>query len=204
MSEGRIGESTEGGLLVPGLTFCLVLSLDQITKYWIARAFPLHHSRAVWGDFIRLTHVRNPGGVFGIPLGGASPLLPVLLTIVLLIILYRMKFSRGRISKTIALALVAAGACGNLIDRLRFGEVIDFVDVGIRTYRWPVFNIADAAVTVGVFLVLILAVRPAARRRAPGGAPGGAGRPPGKAMDHGEGTEEPAAGATRENERQTS
>jgi signal peptidase II len=202
MSEGRIRESTEGWLLVPGLTFCLALALDQITKHWIASAFPLHHSRAVWGDFIHLTHVRNPGGVFGIPLGGTLPLLPVLLSIVLLVILYRMKFSRGQTPKTIALALIAAGACGNLIDRLRFGEVIDFIDVGIRTYRWPVFNIADAAVTVGVLVILILAVRPAARKRGPGGATEGAACPPAEATDSREGAKEPEAGAERENERQ--
>ena len=172
MREADAGGSAKGGLLVPGITFCLVLAADQITKYWIARAFPLYRSCPVWGNFIRLTHVRNPGGVFGIPLGGPSPVLPIILSLVLLVVLYFMRFSRGQLLKTVALALIAAGACGNLIDRIRFGAVIDFVDVGISRYRWPVFNIADSAVTVGVLLIMVLATRSQARRRAGEGEAG--------------------------------
>lgn len=138
----------------------------------------LRTSIPVWGDFLRLTYIHNPNAAFSLPLGG-KPLhliATVLATAMIVAILYRSQAEAGL--PRAALALILGGALGNLIDRIRLGEVIDFVDVEffninvhvwrvhIDLERWPVFNVADAAVTVGAILVAAFYLFP---WRAPGG-----------------------------------
>lgn len=132
----------------------LALFADLITKAWIVSRFGPGASVGVVGDFLRITHVRNVGASFGLFPGNTQTLIAVSSLAVIVVIFLAVR-SRGRPPAMAFLGLILGGAVGNLYDRLRLGEVIDFVDVGIGTHRWPVFNVADIAVTVGVFLLLI-------------------------------------------------
>jgi signal peptidase II len=139
----------------------LVILLDQATKAWIISTMRLYDSFVVIGGFFNITHVRNPGAAFGF-LAGASPLfryiffMAVTLAAILLILHY-LRISRIEAPSLVsALALILAGAVGNLIDRVRFGEVVDFLDVYIGSYHWPAFNVADSAITVGAAILIVV------------------------------------------------
>ena len=135
----------------------LVVVFDQITKYLVRHNLDLHTPIPVMGNFFRLTYVENSGIVFGIKVGGALPLFTVLSIVATILILYYFFRERtNHLGIRISLALVLGGAVGNLIDRLIFGQVVDFLDFGFGEYRFFVFNVADSAVTVGVFLFLLL------------------------------------------------
>lgn len=134
-----------------------VLAIDVLTKRAAETALmPRGMPREVWGEAVRLTLVYNPGAAFGLHLGPYSRWIFTALTIGALVILWRL-FRTTRVGDTaraLALALVCGGAVGNLIDRLRSSEgVVDFIDVGIGDHRWPTFNVADMAVSVGAFLL---------------------------------------------------
>lgn len=139
--------------------------LDQLTKWWVLKTLALGESVSVLGDFFRLTYIHNPGAVFGIRLG--NPSLHLALALVALIaiggFMWRIAHEDRRIA--IGLSLVLGGAIGNIIDRVRFGVVIDFLDFGIGSARWWVFNLADACVSVGtILLIFILGIAPTSRK----------------------------------------
>jgi len=135
----------------------LIVVFDQVAKYLVRHNLDLHATVSVVGDFFRLTYVENSGIVFGIKVGGALPLFTVLSIVATILILYYLYRERANhLGIRISLALVLGGAIGNLIDRLVFGRVVDFLDFGLGKYRFFVFNIADSAVTVGVVLFLLL------------------------------------------------
>jgi len=142
----------------------LVILLDQATKAWIISTMRLYDSFAVIGGFFNITHVRNPGAAFGF-LAGASPLFRYIFFMsvavaAILLILHYLRVSRiEETSLVSALALILAGAVGNLIDRVRFGEVVDFLDVYIGSYHWPAFNVADSAITVGAAILIAVLLR---------------------------------------------
>jgi len=155
-------------LLWPALA---VLVLDQMTKYWIATRFPLHETQTLISGFFNLVHVRNRGMAFGImnrpgadwgfilllgaTLGGVA---------LLLFWFYRLKPEDGRM--TFPLSLVLGGAAGNLLDRVRLGEVIDFLDFHLGPYHWPAFNVADSAITVGtLWLAASLLFHPVSKEK---------------------------------------
>ncbi|MDA1082033.1 MAG: signal peptidase II [Gemmatimonadetes bacterium] len=134
-----------------------VFITDQITKFVAVDALtPAYLPRAVIGDMLRLTLVYNPGAAFGLHLGQYSRWIFTALTIAalgLLIRLYRETLP-GDLRRVVAIALVAGGALGNLLDRFRSARgVVDFIDVGVGTHRWPTFNIADMAVSCGAILL---------------------------------------------------
>ena len=108
----------------------------------------------VAGDLVRLTYIHNPGAVFGLTFGGRPLQLALSLLALGLVVAVLRKTSAGEVRAQVGLSMVLGGALGNLIDRFRLGEVIDFLDVGIGGLRWYVFNVADAFVTVGVFLLM--------------------------------------------------
>jgi signal peptidase II len=112
-------------------------------------------SVSVLGSFFRLTYIRNPGGVFGLRFGGSGLhlLLAGLATAAVIVLLWRTRPEEGRIR--IGLGLVLAGAVGNMVDRIAFGSVVDFIDIGLGSLRWYVFNLADAYVTVGAGLLIL-------------------------------------------------
>jgi signal peptidase II len=135
----------------------LVTAVDFFTKAVAAtRLIPQGLPHSVYGEWIRFTLVHNPGAAFGLHLGNHSRLIFTLLTIIALVILGRLYASTrpGDLVRTLALALVCGGAVGNLVDRIRspFG-VVDFIDIGFGDSRWPTFNIADMAVSLGAFLL---------------------------------------------------
>ena len=108
------------------------------------------------GDALRLTLVRTQGAAFGLYLGQYSRYIFMVLTVGALVILWRLYQAtrEGDLPRTLAIALVCAGALGNLIDRIRYQKgVVDFIDVGFRDMRWPTFNVADMAVSTGAFLL---------------------------------------------------
>jgi signal peptidase II len=153
--------------------------LDQWTKYLVDHRMLLHQSVPILPGWFELTYVRNRGAVFGFLSGVDSWWrLPFFLTfstvaVVLLAIFYiRSRPDQGLLR--LSLALILAGAIGNVIDRLRFGYVIDFLDVHWRHHHWPAFNIADSAISVGICLMLLEAFLEGRReKRAAADDPGG-------------------------------
>jgi signal peptidase II len=135
----------------------VILVVDVITKAMAERMLlPRGIPHEVLGNTLRFTLVYNPGAAFGLNLGPQSRWIFAVLTLVALVILGRLYRSTavGTSPRVAALALVCAGAVGNLIDRLRsFFGVVDFIDVGIGDSRWPTFNVADMAVSVGAGLL---------------------------------------------------
>lgn len=152
-----MGRSSPNGRLFWPILGVVVI-VDQITK-WMAERFlvPMRVPHEVLGETVRLTLVYNPGAAFGLHLGPYSRWIFMVLTIGALFILGRLYTTTlpGDRPRTIALALVCAGAVGNLIDRIHSAPgVIDFIDIGIgQQYRWPTFNVADMAVSIGAFLL---------------------------------------------------
>ena len=145
----------------------MVILLDQLTKSWIIATLGLHEGFAVVDGFFNIIHVRNPGAAFGF-LAGASPafrsvfFLALTLAAILLILHYLRQTGIDKLSLVFSLALILAGAVGNLIDRIRFGEVVDFLDVYVGAYHWPAFNVADASISTGA---AVLAISLFARRK---------------------------------------
>jgi signal peptidase II len=134
-----------------------VCAADVLTKWWAETALrPQGFPRGVAGDWLRLTLVYNPGAAFGLNVGEHSRWVFMALTVIALAILGRLYLSThdGDTPRSIALALVCAGALGNLIDRVRSGRgVVDFIDLGVGATRWPTFNVADMAVSTGAVLL---------------------------------------------------
>jgi signal peptidase II len=137
-----------------------VLAVDVVTKaIAVAMLTPQHVPHPVLGEAVRLTLVYNPGAAFGLYLGEHSRIIFTVLTVAALGILGRLyrATARGDGRRTLALALVCAGAVGNLVDRLRSSRgVVDFIDIGAATWRWPTFNVADMAVTSGALLLALV------------------------------------------------
>jgi len=146
------------------VTASVVILADQWTKAWILSKLSLHQSFPVVSGFFDITHVRNPGAAFGF-LAGASPMfrygffIAVTVAAILFILHYLRTTKSGEIPLVLSLALILAGAVGNLIDRLRFGEVVDFLDVYVGSYHWPAFNVADAAISTGAVLLTLILLR---------------------------------------------
>jgi len=135
-----------------------VVALDVVTKYIVQQTLRLHVPVPVLGDFFRLTYIYNRGAAFGINMGDYSRVGFIILTIVAVVGLFfwlRTTPLTDR-PRLFALSLVTAGAIGNLIDRIRSENgVVDFLDFGFETVRWPVFNVADIAVTIGAVLLAV-------------------------------------------------
>lgn len=136
-----------------------VLLADAVTKWVVQQTFYLGESVPVVGDAFRLTYVLNPGAAFGLHVGAHSRLVFgglafVAALIIVAIIRHTPESDRARL---VCLALILGGAMGNLVDRVRHpAGVVDFLDVGVGTFRWPVFNLADVGVTSGAFLLMLL------------------------------------------------
>ncbi|MFP6639251.1 MAG: signal peptidase II [Myxococcota bacterium] len=145
-----------------GTAFLIGLVADQVSKYWIIDR--LHYGERVWvmPEFLELTHVRNPGGIFSFLAQSSAELRmslfvgAALVAIVLLIVFLLRHEAEERLSP-MALGLILAGAVGNLADRLVHGEVIDFLNVHLwGGYVWPTFNIADSLIVVGTSILMLM------------------------------------------------
>ena len=146
-------------LIIFILGAAVVVVLDQVTKAAILKQFVLHESRPVIDGFFNLVYVMNPGAAFGF-LASASEMFRYLffigITVLVmgLIIYYIVKSDSKNIINIISFAMIFGGAVGNLIDRIRFGSVVDFLDVYIGTAHWPAFNVADSSITIGAVLMI--------------------------------------------------
>ncbi|MEZ5935539.1 MAG: signal peptidase II [Alphaproteobacteria bacterium] len=135
----------------------LVIVLDQITKWIALTGVGFGADPIAVTSFFNLVLVWNRGVSFGMfnEAGAAGPwILSGLAIVVVLGLLYWLRQAEARLTVT-ALGLVIGGALGNVIDRFRFGAVVDFLDVHIAGYHWPAFNVADAAICVGAGLLLL-------------------------------------------------
>ncbi len=137
----------------------LVVILDQASKRIIWEIYKYQGGTDIIDGILRIALSKNEGAILGI-LSGAKPLL-LTITIIsigaLIFFAYRMRFAPT--SKRVYLGLILGGAFGNLIDRIASGEVIDFIDMGIGRYRWPTYNVADIAVTIGAVLLILGFIR---------------------------------------------
>jgi len=138
----------------------IIILVDQITKAAIWRFIPMYHSVPVIPGFFDLTHVHNPGGAFGFFATRSEGLRQffflILTSVAIITIFYFYRIiPRTHPWLAVALALIFGGAIGNLIDRIRLGEVIDFLKFYIGKYQWPSFNVADSAITMGVGIFIV-------------------------------------------------
>jgi signal peptidase II len=137
----------------------LVVLADQVTKALIVKYLPLHKSIPVIAGVFDITHILNPGGAFGLMADMSVMVRTVVFLFISslavgLIFYFYVKTPRGYGFLSVGFALIFGGAVGNLIDRVRFGVVVDFLDFYIGRHHWPAFNIADSAITVGIFIFM--------------------------------------------------
>lgn len=135
-----------------------ILALDIGTKLWVQRNLRLYDPVPIIGDYVRLTYLYNPGAAFGLHLGPYSRVFFLALSVAAVVILFMIYRTTplGDRTRLIAVSLVTGGALGNMIDRVRSPRgVVDFLDVGLQHVRWPVFNVADIAVTTGAILLAL-------------------------------------------------
>lgn len=137
-----------------------VILLDQASKLFIQATIPLGQSVPLIPDLFAIVHVLNPGAAFGLLAARSSAFrnpffIGISLLAIAFILYYRHRGLKGQSLASTALSLILGGALGNLVDRLRLGMVIDFLDVHYFQYHWPAFNVADSAITIGVSLMLL-------------------------------------------------
>jgi len=147
-------------LLLPALA---VIVLDQISKFVLVSTIPEYRSVTVIEGFFNLVHVRNRGIAFGLmnrPGQGLQFYFLVAATIgaITLLLFWFRKMKDEDPKITVGLGLILGGAVGNFIDRLRLGEVIDFLDFYVGSYHWPAFNAADMAITVGILWLAVITI----------------------------------------------
>jgi signal peptidase II len=154
--------NTKAKLLLGWVTAIIVL--DQLTKFIVNRTMPLHQSIPVIDDLFSLTYIRNTGAAFGMLAGSSAefrwPFL-VLFSVVAIgfIIMMLRRLPDREIGLITALAFILGGAIGNLIDRIAYGEVIDFLDFYWSNYHWPAFNVADSFITIGVIITVFYLIK---------------------------------------------
>ena len=162
--------------LIIYITVFSVVLLDQLTKYIIKMSMDLYDSIGVLGNFFKITYIENPGMAFGIQMENKFWFTVLSIVAAIIVLIYLIRLKNERFSFRLALALIMGGAIGNLIDRIYAGRVVDFLDVeffdisipsfsflflsfpGYSLTRWPVFNIADSAVTCGMLLIIWLII----------------------------------------------
>ncbi len=134
----------------------LVILADQVTKWFVVRWIPVERPLVVIDGFFQLVNWRNTGAAWGMFQGfnGILALVSVVTLVALVWFRRSLGVDRSRVC-CLSIGLIAGGIVGNLIDRLRVGSVIDFLDFYVGTYHWPAFNVADSAICVGVFLYVI-------------------------------------------------
>jgi lipoprotein signal peptidase len=173
--------------LTAGFTAAGVFLLDQATKSAVRSAMSLGESRQLWGEVIRITYIMNPQGLMGMSFGpaGRHLLLPLSILAAGAILVLFLRWRKAGLLASAGLGMILAGAAGNILDRIRFGAVVDFIDCdipdvslpafrlgflifpGFQLDRWYTFNVADSAVLAGVALLLALTLKAEGRRAGP-------------------------------------
>ena len=137
-----------------------VIVLDIWTKALVLARIDLHETIPIIPNFFQLVHVRNTGAAFGIGANASSRIVPLLLNfgaiaVFFVVVVYALRSAAtDRVLQT-GLHLILGGAIGNLLDRFRFGYVVDFLDVYVGTKHWPAFNVADSAICIGIALLFL-------------------------------------------------
>ncbi len=138
----------------------VIILLDQLVKIIIKLTLPLYQSKVVFGDLVLLTHVQNTGAAFSISLGnpGLNRVFFIVMTIIAICFVVYLIYRSVNNLQRIGLSLIIGGAMGNLIDRVLFGYVTDYLDCDFPDFimqRWPVFNVADSAIVVAMGLLIL-------------------------------------------------
>lgn len=166
--DGRTGRTRSRWAAFAGLAIAVVVA-DQLTKGYVDGTYGLAWTHAptagfdaptpLLGDLVRIAKSYNTGGIFGL-FGASAPVLAVAsLAVISLIVVYQYRAVRaGPALLSVTLGLLLGGAVGNLIDRVRFQHVVDFVDVGIGDVRFYTFNVADSAISISIVLLLLLSL----------------------------------------------
>jgi len=141
----------------------LTLLVDQVSKYFVAKRMVVGQSISLIDGYLRLTYIRNPGAAFGLLSSSSESFrVPFFLSIsflaIAMVLIFYLRSARDNPLLQVGLSLVLGGAAGNLVDRFRFHEVVDFIDLYFRQYHWPAFNVADSAISIGVAILLLDAV----------------------------------------------
>ncbi|RQM96791.1 signal peptidase II [Staphylococcus warneri] len=133
----------------------LIIVIDQVTKWIIASSMKIGDSYEVIPNFLNITSHRNNGAAWGILSGKMFFFYIITVIILIVLVLFFIKEAQYNLFMQLAISLLFAGALGNFIDRLLNGEVVDFIDTNIFGYDFPIFNVADSSLTIGVILVII-------------------------------------------------
>ena len=138
----------------------VIVIVDQATKALVRARLPEHSSVPVVPGFLDFTHVRNTGAAFGLFASVDSSIKAILLNSVAVVVFlivsaYALRSSHKSVRLQVGLALILGGAVGNLMDRVRFGYVVDFLDFAVSGHHWPAFNVADSAICIGVGLLFL-------------------------------------------------
>ncbi|MDO5376629.1 signal peptidase II [Staphylococcus rostri] len=134
----------------------VVLIADQLTKWVVATQMMIGDSFTVIPNFLSITSHRNNGAAWGILSGQMGFFILITIVIIIALVVFYIREAKNNLFMQVAISLLLAGALGNFIDRVMNGEVVDFVDTLIFGYDFPIFNIADASLTLGVGLLVIL------------------------------------------------
>ena len=155
----------------------LIILFDALTKWMIMMNFEIHDDpKVLIPGLFQIVHVRNTGAAFGIGANSSSPLVPLLLnlgaiTVFIIVVIYSLRAAVQDRLLQLGLHLILGGAIGNLIDRFRYGSVVDFLDfyitTGGREHHWPAFNVADSAICIGIGLLFLDMYRKPAKAVAP-------------------------------------
>lgn len=143
------------------LLIAALLVVDQVSKALVAAKIPLHSSAEIIPRFFYLVHIRNKGAIFGFFSQSGNSWVFFLLTLASfaalgLVVFYFIKTPPTEKFLTLSLSLILAGALGNLIDRVLRGSVIDFLDLSVKGWHWPSFNVADSCITIGALLLVFI------------------------------------------------
>ena len=147
------------------LISAVIIFLDRLTKTWVTLHIPIGGAIPVIPRVLRITHWTNEGAAFSLFANSASPqavrwvLICFSLLAALMVLFLLVRLGDRFTFTTVALALVFAGALGNVHDRIAYGSVVDFIEVHIFSYHWPDFNIADSSVVTGACLLLLDSLR---------------------------------------------
>ena len=133
----------------------IFLIIDQISKLLVIKLLDINHSVEVIKNFFYLTYTHNTGAAFSILTGRRIFLIIISITILMILFYYLKKYKVEKKINKLAFSLIIGGSLGNLIDRTIRGSVIDFIDVKIFGYDFPIFNLADIFIVIGVFLLII-------------------------------------------------
>ena len=133
----------------------IVLVLDQFTKQLVRAHLVYGESRPVIDGFFNLVYVRNDGAAWNILSGHGIILILISVAVLVMLVVYRRSFMQEQFSHRILLGLLIGGIAGNLIDRIRFGWVTDFLDFQFGSYHYPSFNVADSAICIAIGLYVI-------------------------------------------------